>query len=112
MEYLALRFIDSTGNIKAVDPSGKVIDIPMGGTSALSNVIRNGLTIFIVVALVLAIIILLWAAIDWLSSGGDKQKVAAARMKVTYAIIGLVVVFLAFFIVNFIGFLFRVPLTG
>src|SRR3989344_1867522 len=83
-----------------------------GGFSTAGKIIRNGLTIFIIIAIVLSIIILIWAAIDWLSSGGDKQKIQAARMKITYAIIGLVVVFLAFFIVNFIGFLFRVPLTG
>ena len=116
MNNLALKIVGETGEFKAVELNEQLtpvpIPIPMGGIGTLGTIIRNGITIFIIIALVLAIIILIWAAIDWLSSGGDKQKVAAARMKVTYAVIGLVVVFLAFFIVNFIGFLFRVPLTG
>lgn len=111
MHYLALK-LPGTGHFKAVDPSGNVLPIPMGGIDTLAKVIRNGLTIFIIIALIIAIIILLWAAIDWLSSRGNKQNVQAARMKLTYAIVGLAVVFLAFFIVNFIGFLFRIPLTG
>ncbi len=108
MEYFALKFV----NITEIPEEIKVTGIPPGGLDTASKVIRNGLTIFIIISLILTIIILLWAAIDWLSSGGDKQKVQTARMKITYAIIGLVVVFSAFFIINFLGYLFRVPLTG
>ena len=112
MDNLALKIVGESGDFKAALPDDTEIPIPMGGIGMLSKVIRNGLTIFIIVALILSIIILLWAAINWLTSGGDKQKLQAARMKVTYAIIGLIIVFSAFFIVSFIGFLFRIPLTG
>lgn len=48
--------------------------------------------------------------ISWITSGGDKNKLQAARAKLTWAVGGLVVAFAAFFIVSIIGYLFNVDL--
>ena len=34
---------------------------------------------------------LIWGAIDWITSGGDKAKYESARNKITYALIGLAI---------------------
>ena len=47
-----------------------------------------------------------------ITSGGDKQKVVNARQKLTFAVVGLIVVFMSFFIVNLIGGLFGVEPIG
>ena len=45
---------------------------------------------------------LIWGGIRYVVSGGDAKKVTDAKNTVLYAIIGLIVAFLAFAIVNFV----------
>lgn len=53
----------------------------------------------------------LWGAFDWITSEGDKQKVADARNKITQAIAGFLILILVFFILPFVLFkLFNVDL--
>jgi len=65
-----------------------------------------------IIAILLAIVtigslaVLIWGAIQWISSGGDKAKVEAARNTIIAAVVGLVIAFLAFAIVNVILFIF------
>ena len=105
MDYLALTL-----------PGGKTIQappsVPTGGIDVLSKVFKNSLTIMITLAVILCLIYLILGGIQWISSGGDKNKVAGARAKITYAIIGLVVALLAFFIVGLFGYFFNVKLFG
>jgi lipopolysaccharide/colanic/teichoic acid biosynthesis glycosyltransferase len=44
---------------------------------------------------------LIWGAIKWITSGGDKGKVDAARNTIVAAVIGLIVLLLSFVIINF-----------
>lgn len=46
---------------------------------------------------------LITAGYDWISSGGDKNKMETAKNKITYAIIGLVIVVAAWVIIAIIG---------
>lgn len=43
------------------------------------------------VAALLLLLYLIWGAIDWISSGGDKSKVEKGREKITQAVIGIIV---------------------
>lgn len=49
-----------------------------------------------------AVIVLIIGGIKYITSGGDAKKVTSAKNTVLYAIIGLVISFLAFAIVNFV----------
>ena len=51
---------------------------------------------------VVAVIMLIIGGIKYVVSGGDAKKVTDAKNTVLYAIIGLVIAFLAFAIVNFV----------
>ena len=51
---------------------------------------------------IMAVIMLIIGGIKYVISGGDAKKVTDAKNTVLYAIIGLVVAFLAFAIVNFV----------
>lgn len=51
---------------------------------------------------VIAVIMLIIGGIKYVVSGGDSKKVTDAKNTVLYAIIGLVIAFLAFAIVNFV----------
>ena len=77
-------------------------------TPGIGNVIRAVINLLFVVAAVIAIVFLIWGGIRWILSGGDKAGVEAARNTIIAAVIGLVIVFLTFFILtlvfNFLGF--------
>jgi hypothetical protein len=97
-------------------PGGQTITapggIPQGGLNVTSKVIGNSITIMIIIAIILTLVFLILGGIGWITSGGDKAKVAAARSRINYAIIGLIVTLAAFFLVNVIGYIFKVPLLG
>lgn len=63
------------------------------------NVVNAALTFSGVTAL----IFIIYSGLVLMNSGGDQKKVASAKGTLTYAIIGLVLILLAFGIVNFIG---------
>src|SRR3989344_4159411 len=95
MKYLSLNI--------GGQPINAPSTVPTGGVVKFEEILRVGLTALFIVAFVLALIFLIWGGIQWTMSGGDKEGIQKARLKLTYAIIGLVVTTLAFFIVNIIS---------
>ena len=69
-----------------------------GDTGAFKQVTN---TILYIVGII-AVIMLIIGGIRYVTSGGDSKKVTDAKNTVLYAIIGLVISFLAFAIVNFV----------
>ena len=98
MEYLALT-INGT-------PIEAPTQIPNGGTGILNAVMSNALTIFLIFAALFAGFVFIRGGIEWISSGGDKQKIEQARQRLVYGILGLILVLLSFFVVNFVFKLF------
>ena len=70
------------------------------------NFFGSLITIIFVIATILALIYLIYGGIKWVLSGGDKTKVDAARSSIVAAIVGLIIVFLAYFILNVVVGLF------
>jgi hypothetical protein len=101
MQYLALTL-----------PGGKTISapggVPTGGLSMVSKIIGNFITIMLIVTVILTLVFLIWGGVQWVQSGGDKQKLASARSRLTYAIIGLVVALLSFAVISIVGSVFNV----
>lgn len=56
-----------------------------------------------------AVIFIIWAGIQYIRSGGDQKQVQGARNTLTYAIIGLVLILLSFFIIYVISYLTNTP---
>lgn len=50
-----------------------------------------------------ALFFILFSGFKLLTSGGDSKKVASARQTLLYAILGLILVFISFFIINLIA---------
>jgi hypothetical protein len=61
------------------------------------------LTYLLIIGALVAIIFLIWGGIKWITSGGDKAKVESARNTIIGAIIGLIVVFASFLIINLVA---------
>lgn len=68
----------------------------LGGTGDTGNVLGTIIGSLVNVAITLAgitvLLYFLWAGFNWLTSGGDKQKVEDARNRMTNAIIGMAIV--------------------
>ena len=69
------------------------------GNDGVFKTITN--TVLYIVGVV-AVIMLIIGGIKYVVSGGDAKKVTDAKNTVLYAIIGLIIAFLAFAIVNFV----------
>lgn len=80
---------------------------PFGG-----NILALGVTLMLTLIVLAALFYLVWGGIDWIMSGGDKEGIAKARAKITYALIGIAVAFLSFFIINVVGGTFNVYLIA
>lgn len=81
-----------------------------GGLSNLEGYLGNVLTIFLLAGAFLMVIYIVWAGLQWISSSGDKQKLASARGRLTWAIVGFIIMMVAVGIINAIGYLFQVNL--
>jgi len=58
------------------------------------------------VSALLVFVYLIWGAIDWITSGGDKGKTEQARQKIVSAVVGLIIVSSSYAILNLaLGFL-------
>lgn len=69
----------------------------------LQTVIGNAIKVVFALAAILIIFFLIWGAIDWVMSGGDKEKVGNARKKITSALIGLALLAFVFVIASVLG---------
>ena len=84
--------------------------VPSGGINYLETLLQRTVTIFLFAGICLVMIYLVWGSIQWIMAGGDKQKLTAARAKVSGAIIGFIVLLLSYAIVGAVGFFFKVDL--
>ena len=78
------------------------------GTSALANFISTVIGIMTVNFFIWFIFTLFIGAIGWLASGGDKARLQEAQKKITTAIIGLVIVISAIFLIKIIEVIFNI----
>jgi len=76
----------------------------------LSQTLTNILTIIFISAGVTFFFMFAVGGIKWIISGGDKEKIEAAKKQISSAIIGLVLIFLIFAVVNLIEIFFGVNL--
>lgn len=72
------------------------------GTGNIGDLIKAVITLLFVVAILVALFFLIYGGIKWITSGGDKAGVEGARNMIVAALVGLVIVFLSYFIINFV----------
>jgi hypothetical protein len=70
--------------------------------NSLNNLIANIVNILTIIVGIVAVIMIIIGGFKFITSGGDSGKITSARQTVTYAIVGLIIVALAQFIVRFI----------
>lgn len=68
----------------------------------LSNTIKNATNIVLFVAGALAVIMIIYGSIRFMTAHGNEKQVESARLIVTYSVIGLIIAILAYALVNFV----------
>ncbi|GEM_PF-894669 len=92
--------VDSViGTIKPPDAVAKI----GFGADGLTNFISRAIELIYIVAGIIFVFMVIISALQWIMSGGDKEAIGNARNRLTYAIIGIVVLSLAFVIIRVIG---------
>lgn len=78
---------------------------PATFTTFISSVIG----VITIVAIIWFVFLFISGAISYMASGGDKGAIETARKKIINGVIGLVLVIIAIFVINLIGYLLGVP---
>lgn len=82
------------------DPSGPQF-------TNLASVVSNALQFIFPIAGVILLAYLVWGGFEYLTSMGDPKKAEAARGKITNAVIGFLIIFFAYWIVQILDFVFK-----
>lgn len=82
-------------------PGEQIIPSILPAKSAIDQATFGGilsplLNIFFLIAFVLMFVWFVWGIFQYIFAGGDKEKLAKARSRITWAIVGFCVVILAF----------------
>lgn len=90
---------------------------PGGQFTGLNNItIGNIIAAIIILVLIVAALIfffmLVWGGVKYIMSGGDKAQTEGARGQITAALIGLVIVFAAWAIINLVNLFFGINILS
>ena len=78
-----------------------------GNQPVLGVFVTEILNVIFYIAVFLAFYWLIWGAFQYLMAQGNKEELGKARARITYALIGLFVTLLAFFIAKFVSEIFK-----
>jgi len=73
-----------------------------GSADSLNTLITNVVNVFSIIVGIIAVIMIIIGGFKYITSGGDSGNVTGAKNTILYAIVGLVIVALAQFVVKFV----------
>lgn len=77
------------------------------GTKIIGSLLRNIFIAMIIVGMIILIIMIIWSGIAIITAGQDKDKLQNAQRRLTWAIVGFIILISVFaiaaFISNFLG---------
>lgn len=85
---------------------------PGVGYSNISDFINAIIRLAFILALVIVLVMMIWGAVQWIFSGGEKEAVAGARDRIIHALIGLAILAVAFALVVIAGQFVGIDLLG
>lgn len=90
--------------IKAGTAASKTEEMPesLFGEDGSEGIFKKVVNIMLFVIGAVAVIMLIYGGVKYVTSGGAQDKVAEAKNTILYAIVGIVVALLAFAVVNFV----------
>ena len=82
---------------------------PIGGYAEIIAIVTRITNWIFGILMAVVVVMILWAAFEFLTAGGSPEKVGAARQKLTYAVIGIVVALLARSVVPIVKLILGIP---
>lgn len=101
MKLLAADLKDIFGEVVPPEP---VITLGRGNVG-ISKFLNQIILIIFTLAAVIFLFMLVFSALQWLTSGGDKEKIEKAKGRLTNAIIGIVLLSVALLLARIVGIL-------
>lgn len=95
--------------------SAQDITVPKPPGVAYENIgklLSNFVGLALIVAALLVFAYMVWGGVQWITSGGDKAGVEAARGRITAALIGLAIVASAWAVIKIIETFFGICILG
>ena len=99
-------------NVNPCPSAGQFSKLCNLNANNIGPIVGAAVTFILIIAVLIALFFLIWGGVRWITSGGDKAKVESARGTIIAAIIGLVIAFLAFFILSLALSFFGLSLTN
>lgn len=90
---------------------GKIF-LPNTDFESIGDLISEFLPLVLTIAGALVLLYLLWGGLQYIFSQGDPKEVQKARSRMTYAIIGLVVLVVAFLVLQAVESSTGIPIFG
>lgn len=104
--FISLTPIAYAQNIVNCDQNATFKSICLLTGARFGSTFGQIITFAFILAIMIALAFLIWGGIKWVTSGGEKAGVEEARNHVIAAVVGLIIVFLSYFIINLIVFFF------
>src|SRR3990167_3454489 len=102
-----------TAALAAVANNPDLVPANIVGIDNVVTVVQAAIRLLLIVAFVAAFVLLIIGGIRWILAGGDEKAVAGARGTITAALIGLVIVLVAYAIIRLVEIFFNVSIiTG
>lgn len=73
------------------------------GTTIIGKLLSNVFIAMIIAGAIMLVIMIIWSGIAILSAGDNKDKLQGAQRRLTWAIVGFVILICVFAIANFVG---------
>jgi hypothetical protein len=103
--YLETETVDDGSSYSVFDTRYKP---PQGFASDLGVLFSSLLTLVMALVAIFVFGYLIWGGFSWITSGGDKGKIDAAKQKIIAAVVGAIIVASSYaillLIINFLGF--------
>lgn len=85
---------------------GQAIQGPLQGINTVGDIVSKLLTFLIPLGGIAFLLVFIWGGVDIIMSQGSPEKWKTARLKITYALVGFVLLAVAFLLVKLIETIF------
>lgn len=107
-----MKFITDTSPIPGLQDIYQANTNRLPQFKNLSDILSGLLNIAFYAAVFAAFYFLVWGALAYIMAQGQKEDLAKARARITWALVGLMVILLAYFIARFVAEILGPNITG
>lgn len=95
---LAGNFTDVIGRVTPPEVVNNLNRNDLTGETGVNSFLSTGVSLFFMLASIVFVFMVVWGAYDYIISFGEKDNINKAKQKITWAIVGLIILSLSFVI--------------